>query len=458
MRVALACAAWLALGLPCAAVFWRRGRPEVGVALLPFAGALALTLPLALAPWLGGSISHWPLRAVIAALALAPCAQALLRGAPERSEAAPDTRGGALALAVLAAASLGLVLAGRALDAEGWPGYGWDGLSIWLVRAKVLAHSAELPAALFRERQLVQGHWDYPLLLPALLAWFARVGGLELRELALALGLVAACFAPALALGLRSALPAPTAAALALAPFAVPGLVVTHFGAYADPLLVLVALAGFAWSAAGAIRQDTALVAAGALALACAVATKNEGALWLLAATAGAIALARAAGSSVASALATGVRCALPGLLIFAVWRATCARLGVADTLPAELRFDLLGARAGELFEALRSFLGEPQRAIALGACVVATLALAGGALRTRAARAAALLAAPAVYLVGLSLVYLATPHELAWHLVTSLPRTLFGLAPACLAAALLASTLARVDTESELASTRSLP
>ena len=91
MRVALACAAWLALGLPCAAVFWRRGRHELGVALVPFAGALALTLPLALAPWLGGSISHWPLRAVIAALALAPCAQALLRGAPERSEAAPDT-------------------------------------------------------------------------------------------------------------------------------------------------------------------------------------------------------------------------------------------------------------------------------------------------------------------------------------------------------------------------------
>ncbi|HVN39794.1 MAG TPA: hypothetical protein VMW19_16650 [Myxococcota bacterium] len=456
MSVALACAAWLALGLPCAAVFWRRGRRELGVALVPFAGALALTLPLALSPWLGGSISHWPLRAAIAALALAPCAQALLRGAPGRVETA-DTRGGALAFALLAAVSLGLVLAGRALDAEGWPGYGWDGLSIWLVRAKVLARSAELPAALFRERQLVQGHWDYPLLLPALLAWFARVGGLELRELALALGIVAACFAPALALGLRRALPAPIAAALAVAPFAVPGLVVTHFGAYADPLLVLVALAGFAWSAAGAIRQDTALVAAGALALACAVATKNEGALWLLAATTGAIALARAAGSSLASALATGARCALPGVVVFAAWRATCARLGVADTLPAELRFDLLGARAGELFAALRSFFGEPQRAIALGACAVATLALAGGGLRTRAARAAALLAAPAVYLGGLSLVYLATPHELAWHLVTSLPRTLFGLAPACLAAALLGPTLAHARS-TEPDSARSLP
>jgi hypothetical protein len=238
----------------------------------------------------------------------------------------------------------------------------------------------------------------------------------------------------------------------------VPGLAVTHFGAYADPLLVLVALAGFAWSAAGAIRRDAALVAAGALALACAVATKNEGALWLLAATAGATALARVGGSSLASALGAGVRCALPGLLVFAAWRATCARLGVAGTLPAELRFDLLGARAGELVAALGSFLAEPQRAIALGACALATLALAGGALRTRAARAAALLAAPAVYLAGLSLVYLATPHELAWHLTTSLPRTLFGLAPACLVAASFAPSLARANPASEPISTRSLP
>ena len=458
MRIALACASWLALGLPCAAVFWRRGRPELGVALLPFAGALALTLPLALAPWLGGSISHWPFRAAIASLALAPCALALLRGAPERADTASDPRPWSIALAVLAVASLLLVLTGRALGAEGWPGYGWDGLSIWLVRAKVLAQSASLPAALFREPQLVQGHWDYPLLLPALLAWFARVGGLELRELAWALGLVAACFAPALALGLRRALPAPAAAALALAPFAVPGLAVTHFGAYADPLLVLVALAGFAWSAAGAIRRDGALVAAGALALACAVATKNEGALWLLAAATGATALARAGGSSVGTALATGVRCALPGVLVFAAWRASCARLGIADTLPAELRFDLLGARTGELVPALGSFLAEPQRAIALGACAAATYALAGGALRTRAARAAALLAAPAVYLAGLSLVYLATPHELAWHLGTSLPRTLFGLAPVSLAAALFAPSLARAGAGSEPASTRSLP
>ena len=55
----------------------------------------------------------------------------------------------------------------------------------------------------------------------------------------------------------------------------------------------------------------------------------------------------------------------------------------------------------------------------------------------------AALLAAPALYGAGLAVVYLATPHALDWHLATSLPRTAFGLAPACLVAALLAPILA---------------
>ena len=88
----------------------------------------------------------------------------------------PD-RSGPLRRIRHAATTFLLVATGALFAADGWPGYGWDGLSIWLVRAKVLAWSAELPAAFFREPQLVQGHWDYPLLLPALLAWFARFAG-----------------------------------------------------------------------------------------------------------------------------------------------------------------------------------------------------------------------------------------------------------------------------------------
>jgi hypothetical protein len=442
--VLLAYAGWLALGLPCALLFWRRGRPALALAVLPYAGALALLLPVAFAPWWGGSLASWPAGAVLAALLLGALAMPLLRGAGPERDAAPRNRASAAASAgALALAAALLVAAGAAL-ARGWPGYGWDGLSIWLVRAKVLARSDVLPLALFREPLLAHGHWDYPLLLPALLAWFARIAELELRLLALPLSLVAASFAPALAIGLGRALPAPTSAALALAPFAVPGLAVYHFHAYADPLLVISSLAGLAWSAAGALRRDTALVAAGALALACAVATKNEGALWLLAAASGAAALARVAGASWLAAGGVWLRSAAPGLLVFVAWRVTSAHLGVLDTLPTSLRFELVPARSAELAAALLAFALSPAQAPVLVACVAAVVLLAGGRGRERSLRSSALLAAPVIYLAGMSLVYLATPHDLGWHVATSLPRTLFGLAPACLAAAVLAPHLAR--------------
>lgn len=447
MKLALAFASWIALGAPCAFPFWRRGRRRLAMAVLPFAGGLALMLPVAAAPWLGGSLSHWPASALIASALLAGVSLVLLdrKALPVASREPGRAPGEWFAAAPLAVAASLLVATGATLS-RGWPGYGWDGLSIWLVRSKVLARSEELPIALFREPLLAQGHWDYPLLLPALLAGFARMADLGLRDLALPLGLVAATFPVALALGLWRALPPPAASALALVPFAVPGLAVSHFQAYADPLLVMTASAGLAWSAMGALRRDDALVAAGALALACAASAKNEGALWLLACASGAAALARVSGSSWRATGALLLRCALPGLVLFAAWRATCARLGVSGTLPSTLRFDLAPARAAELASAALDFEVATAQAPALLACAVAAWLLAGGRGSERSLRTAALLAAPALYAGGMVLVYLATPHQLAWHVATSLPRTLFGLVPACLVAAVLAPTLARAS------------
>lgn len=186
MSAALALGAWLALGLPSAALFWLRGRHLLAFALLPFAGALALLLPVVASAWTGGSLALWPPQAAGASLVVALGSWALLRGAPP--DDVPVVADPPLAVAAsvaLLAAAAGLAATSGALLAQGWPGYGWDGLSIWLVRTKVIAESAELPVALFREPSLARGHWDYPLLLPSLLAWFARLADLGVRELAL---------------------------------------------------------------------------------------------------------------------------------------------------------------------------------------------------------------------------------------------------------------------------------
>jgi hypothetical protein len=445
VKTALALCSWLALGLPCAALFWRRGRHLLAIALLPFAGALALLLPWIAGAWTGGSLAALPLQAVAGALVVALAGWLLLRGVDDGGDELVSDPPFAVAasLALLVAAALLAAITG-ALLAQGWPGYGWDGLSIWIVRAKVLAQSAEFPAALFREPSLERGHWDYPLLLPALVGWFARLADLGVRELALPIGWIAACFVPALAIGLARALPAPLCVALALVPCTVPGLALYHFQAYADPLLVVTALAGFTWAAAGVLRGDAVSVAAGGIALACAAATKNEGVLWLLAASLGVAALARAAGATWPRVAGAWVRCAVPGLLLFALWRATCAHLGIGGTLPATMQPEIAAARLPELATGWAQLLLMPARSLPIAACVVAVVLLCGGRGVARAGRAAALLATPLLYTAALALVYASNPEDLAWHLATSVPRTLFGLVPFFLAAALLAPLLAR--------------
>lgn len=447
MRLFAALAGWLALGLPAAAACWRARRPELAIALLPFAGALALVLPVAFAPWLGGSFAHWGVRAACASLlvGLALAAQLRVARAPElRRPSALELA--ALALALALACAL-LVRTGVVL-ARGWPGYGWDGLSIWLLRAKLLILRDELPAALFSEPLIVGSHWDYPLLLPALLAWLARGAGLGVHQLALPLGLILAALLPALAIGTLRTLPAALAAALALAPLAVPAVALRHFSGYADPLLVLCATAGFAWSAAGAIRDDRVLGAAGGVALACAALTKNEGVLWLAAIATACAPLSWLARRDLRDAVVAALRAGAPGLLLFAGWRGVVAGLGVADTLPSALRADLTGERVALVASAL--WLLTPGLVLAaIVACAVATWLRAGGAPTARALRSLALLGAPALYLAGILGIYLLTPHDVAWHLATSFARTTFALAPACLVAAVLARELARAADDS---------
>jgi hypothetical protein len=434
---------WLALGIPAGLVFWRHGRADLAAGVLPFAGALAVLLPVAAAPWLGGDLSSWPWQTPLAALLLGAACHGMLRGAPGP---ASGSEAGSLpqrlaALALLAGALSYPLVVGAEL-ARGWPGYGWDGQVIWLVRTRVLAESAAFPAPLFAEPLLAQGHWDYPLLFPALLAWFVRIGDLELRQLPVALGLMASVFPLASAVGLARMLRPPLAAAVALLPFSVPELARFHFQAYADPLLVFTALTGLAWTSLGALRGDRAAGIAGGLALAAAVSIKNEGVLWLAASCAGAALLSLRRSPSWREWAAELLPVAAPGLLIFAVWRTTCRLLGAPGDLASQLRYDLVGERLLPLGLAFgRHVLTPANLPLLCGALLALWLWLPGDA-RSRLRWGSRLLAAPGLLAAGLFAVYLGTPHDLRWHVLTSLHRTVYGIVPALGVAAACATTL----------------
>lgn len=443
-RAAGALLALLALGAPAGAAFGRRGRWELGLAVLPVAGSLALVLPLIAAAWGAGDLSGWVWESALAALALGAATAGALAGPQEAAPRRASTTGvGLLSAGVLAVAAAYVVSLGAVL-AAGWPSFGWDGLAIWLLRAKVIAASHAFPSDFFHEAQLRQSHWDYPLLLPAWLAWFERLGALPLHRLSLALGLAAAAFPVATAFGLLRQVAAPVAAAVALSPFVVPELLDYHFRGYADALLAMLALAGLSWSAAGAVRWDRASLVAGGLALAAAVAVKNEGILWLCASAVGVLLLS-AHHALPARLWAAGLaRALLPGLLLFVAWRLTCAHLQVEGTLVSELRWDLVGARLGTVLAAMAAHLFTPEMGPLLVAGVAAMLLLAGGTLGDRLVVTAVLLAAPATFVAGLVVVYLSTPHEVGWHIQTSLHRTVYPLGPVVLALAALAAPLSR--------------
>jgi hypothetical protein len=310
------------------------------------------------------------------------------------------------------------------------------------VRAKVLAQSAVFPAELFREPSIREGHWDYPLLLPALLGWFVRAGGLGIHQLAIPLGLLAALLPLAITLGLARTLRFPLAVCVGLAPLTVPHLLLYHWRGYADPLLVMLGIAGLAWSLVGAIHADRASGVAGGLALAALVSVKNEGFLWLCACAPALIMLSaihRLPGPQWAALV---LRMLAPGVVVFLAWQLTCRRLQVGHVLLAELRWDLVGVRIAPLTEAFGATLLTPQQGPLLLLCVAAVLIGSGGSPPDRLLRSAALLVMPVALLAGLFLIYLTTPHSLGWHVETSLHRTLYGVVPCVFALAVLAPAL----------------
>jgi hypothetical protein len=437
---------WLGLGVPSALAFWRIGRRDLALAVAPLAGMLAILLPPVLAPWTGAALSGWTGQSALASLGVGLATAALLG---RRNEPAPPTFRAAtpgsmaLALGVLVTVAVAFVVLAEIL-AQGWPGYGWDGLAIWLVRARVLAGADVLPAALFSEPQLREGHWDYPLAIPALMAWYARVGGLGLQQMGIPLAHLAALAPVVTALGLARLLGWPLAAAAGLAPLVVPELLEYHLRAYADPSLVMIATGAIAFSVAGTLRWDRSVLVLAGLAWALAVSIKNEGVLWLCAAAVGSVLLSTDRGLPRAVWLAGLARLLVPGFALFGVWRVTCRRLAVEGTLVGGLRWDLAGERFAPLGAALFENVFSAPVAPLLLACIAVMAWRLRGRFSKRLLDAAVLLSIPIAFLGGLFVIYLGTPHDLSWHVATSLHRTVYGVLPAVFVVTLFAGMLGR--------------
>jgi len=443
---ALPLIAWLALGAPTAFAFWRFRRRDLAVAVVPVAGWLAIALPPIAAPFSGAPLSSWISQSALASLGLGLASAALLgrRGTaapPEAPAGSPWPM--ALSLAVLAAVAAGLVVVGEIL-AEGWPGYGWDGVAIWLVRARVLAESDALPTALFSEPLLREGHWDYPLALPALMAWYARVGGLGVQQMGIPLVHLAGLMPVATAAGLQRSLGWPLAAAAGLSPLAVPELLEYHLRAYADPSMVLVATGAVAWTALGTLRWERGPLLLAGLAWALVVSVKNEGALWLCAAAVGSVLLSSYRVLPPSERLAGLARLLVPGFLAFGLWRITCRKLAVEGTLIGGLHWDQAGERAPTLAAALVTHVFTAFGAPLMLACVAVLAWRLRGSFANRLLDGLVLLCIPIVFVAGLFAIYLGTPHDLAWHLATSLHRTVYGVLPAVFVMTLFAGSLGR--------------
>ncbi len=454
MNLGIPLAAWLVLGAPSAIAFGRRGRWDLALAVLPFAGGLAITCPWILSVATEHQITGWFVEAAFASLLLWALLEVLLgRRSRDGIRDLPPPRK-ANPYLTLAAASMVLIVAGvnvywGLVLAKGFPYYHWDGYHCWLLRAKVLAGSDAFPRSLATEPMLAASCWGYPLFLPALLAWFRRLGGLQIRQLAVPLGLLAAIVPAAGWLGLRRYVGAGLAAAVVLAPFAIHGMIDYHFGAYADPLLVMEMVIALALGLAGVARGDRGCLVAGSLALAAATATKNEGALWLVAGAVGVGLFALDRGIGIRKTALALLRWASPAVLFFVAWRVATGQAGVSSRLLSKLHFVHVAKKMEIIFAEMAN------RSFFQAACLVifplslaAMILLAPGRWNMRLRRVATLLATPLLYCAGLVLVYSGLPHELKRHLANSVERVLYGVAPVILVAAIFAGAKRKTKTK----------
>jgi hypothetical protein len=315
--------------------------------------------------------------------------------------------------------------------------YEWDAWSIWARKARMLLEHGSIPVDLFTDPAYAFMHPDYPLLLPLMestwfrFAGFADTSGLHIQFW---LFLVAFVWAAAWIVGrrARSAIWLPLLALLVLTPGVWNQLLVL----YADiPMALFLGLGLLllgSWLDSSS-RTDLALAA---LLLAAAANTKNEGLVAAAAALAAALAVVVVSSSGAARGR---IRAAVPvvvagvGVAVTVLpWRLWLAAQDIAGDMPIGQGLDpsYLSSRTERVRPALNALVtAMTDQGVWSGFLPLAIGVVLAGLLTAGYRRLAAFYGIAGV-LIFASLIwaYWISPHDLTWHLNTSVTRVIDGL------------------------------
>ena len=425
--------AWL-LGTTIVAALWPRHRPaQSDLALIAPLGALVGLGATSTTFFFASLLSSQP--ALVAGAADFVLTVALIRIVRRRSpEGTPiiltpwSWLDWALATALLQTAVAATVLACRAYSAE--PYGGWDGWAIWNMHARFMLRAGTAWPELLSAPQLNWTHPDYPRLVSASVA---RVWAWSGGEFPAASAWVSGLFAAALATLLVAVIArhrGRTAALLAgLLLLSTPFFVTFSTNQHADiPLAslmlaaVALALLGEHWVLAGLCAGFAAW-------------TKNEGLLFaaVFALVCG-LSLWRQGSRSALLRLGAGLAVGLLPALYFKLLLAPPNDLAAAPLVPRLTQL-VDGARHRAILSALArdgAHFGE----WSVAPWIALALPFLAWPLRRRLAHGEIIVSGVLVLmLAGYYVVYLMSPHDLAWHLDTSLVRLLLQLWPLALLA-----------------------
>ncbi len=448
--MSLAVLLWLAMGLPAGAAYFRRRRFSLGLAVLPLAGSLALLGPWIISAYTGLRTggAWWGLEAAVFGLILGAIAELVLRSGKSPAPAiAEATRPAVSPVRIFVGGAFVLALAIWNIDTglsfmTVWPPFQWDGYATWLTVTKIIADCDSFPRHLF----VPGGQWEYPILMPTLLAWFRRTGELGIHDSTLSLSIIAAVLPLAAWSALWRKLGPTWAAAAVSSPLIVPQLLFWHYGAYADGMLVMLDIYALLLAMVGIRDNDRGYLLAGGMGFAAAVMTKNEGALWVLSSGIflGFYALEHKA--RVLDAVKKIALCTAPAAVFFFSWWGVCKMLGLSNDVIANGK--LLG-NGGDTGKRIGIILDGFGQVFTFGTCsfgensdrfdrfwqhtplpliipaLILIPLLARGSIRRRLVRLAVLMSGPVVFTLGMMSIYLVTPKPLEWHLGTSLNRVM---------------------------------